>query len=141
MDRAELVAFVRRRGRAVLATRGPDGAPQAIPVELAVTDEAEFVLDTSRGSDPLRNMIAFPLVALVIGGDEEMTIQCEGTADVLAGDDRDRCLRAYFQQHPARRERALDPDVTHVRVRPRSVRLSDYRPESYGVQDVRVTGD
>jgi hypothetical protein len=138
MDRAELVAFVRRRGQAVLATRGADGAPVATPVGIAITDEAEIIFDTSTASREFANIEAFPLVALVIGGGEDMTLQSEGPADVLSGPDRDRCLRAYFQQHPAGRARAATPGVAHVRIRPDRMRLNDYRPNSYGVQEIQL---
>ncbi len=39
MNRAELVRFVRARGLAVIATRGPGGAPEAALVGIAATDE------------------------------------------------------------------------------------------------------
>ena len=132
MDRAELVAFVLRRRQALLATRGPDGAPQSSSVDVAVTDEAEIVFDVSIHSREYQNLVAFPLVALVIGADEEVTVQCEGTADLLSGEDRDRCLRTYFQQQPNGRDRALKAYIAHVRVRPRMLRLAD----PFGVQDI-----
>ena len=135
MNREELVAFVRRRGQAVLATRGPDGAPQATSVSIAATEQAEIVFDVSIHSREYQNLQAFPLVAMVVGGGEEVMLQCEGAADLLAGQDRDRCLRAYFQQHPTGREQALAPYLTYVRIRPRSLRLSDFRSESFGVEE------
>jgi general stress protein 26 len=138
VDRAELVAFVRRRGVAVVATRGPDGAPQAAEVGVAVTEDAEIIFDTSIHSREYHNILAFSQVALVVGGDEEVTVQSEGVADVLTGEDRDRCLRVYFQQYPEGRERALNPDIAHVRIRPLWIRLSDYRPGSFGVQEIQL---
>lgn len=46
MDRTELVSFIRQRGLAVVATRGPDGTPQAALVGVAVTEMAgAFVTD------------------------------------------------------------------------------------------------
>jgi hypothetical protein len=53
----------------------------------------------------------------VIGWDNEMTVQCEGTADIPTGTDRDRCLQAYLAQYPDGVERAHDHDIVHVRVR------------------------
>ena len=41
-------------------------------------------------------------------------MQCEGTADIPTGADRDRCLQAYFAQYPDGVERALDHDIVHV---------------------------
>ena len=138
MDRAELVAFVQRRGHALLATRGPDGVPQVTKVRMAVTDEGEFVFDTSIHSREYQNIKAFPLVALVIGGEEEVTLEVEGPADVLAGADRDRCLRAYFQQHPDTREQAQARYVVYLRIRPSALRLSDVRTGSFGIQEIRL---
>jgi PPOX class probable F420-dependent enzyme len=139
MDRAELVAFVRRRGRAVLGTRGPDDAPRATPATIAVTDDAEIIFETSTSSAEYRHIQADPLVALLIGDEGDVTVQAEGTADVLTGPDRDRCLRAYFQQYPAGRPRASNPGVTHLRVVLRRVRLTDYRPDSYGSQEIELS--
>lgn len=138
MDRAELVAFVRRRGLAVVATRGPDGAPRAGEVGVAITDDAEFVFETAVNSLRYDDIAKFAQVALVVGGEEPVTVQSEGIADVLTGDERDRCLRVYLQQFPDSRERALDPDVAHLRIRSAWVRLNDTRPESYGVQEIQL---
>jgi pyridoxine/pyridoxamine 5'-phosphate oxidase len=138
VDQEELIAFVRRRGQAVLATCGPDGAPQATQVSIAVTDHGEFVFDMSVHSREHQNIAAVALVALVVGGDEEVSVQCEGTAQVLAGADRDRCLRTYFQQHPQARVRALASYMVQAKVLPRTLRLSDRRPDSFGVQEIHL---
>ena len=92
-----------------------------------------MVFDTSRSSRKYRNLSAFGQVALVIGWDHEVTVQCEGTADIPTGADFDRCLRAYVAQRPDDGERAHDPDIVHVRVRPSWLRYSDYRPGSFTV--------
>jgi pyridoxine/pyridoxamine 5'-phosphate oxidase len=138
VDRAWLVRFVRQCGLAVLATRGPDGAPQAALVGVAATDQAEIVFDTSVQSRKYRNITESEQVALVIGWDDEITVQCEGTADVLTGEDRCRCLAAYFAQYPDGRERAQNPDIAHIRTRPGWVRRSDYRPDSFGIDEMHL---
>ena len=99
-------------------------------VGIIATGRGELVFDTSRSSRKYRNLSAFAQVALVIGWDNDMTVQCEGTADIPTGADRDRCLQAYFAQYPDGVDRAHDPDIVHVRVRPSWLRYSDYRPES-----------
>jgi general stress protein 26 len=138
VDRQQFINFVRERGLAVLATRGADGAPQAALVGITATGRGELVFDTNRGSRKYRNLSAFAQVALVIGWDNEMTVQCEGAADIPTGADRDRCLQAYFAQYPDGVERAHDPDIVHVRVRPSWLRYSHYRPESFTVEETTV---
>jgi hypothetical protein len=138
VDQAEMIAFVRRHGHALLATRGPDDTVQTATLAVAITDEAEFILEISVHSQRYANILAFEQVALKVGADEPITVESEGVADVLTEAERDRCLRVYFQQFPQARERALQPDIAHVRIRPYWVRVNDLSPESYGVQEVRL---
>jgi len=138
VNRPELVTFIRQRGLAVVATRGPDGAPQAALVGVAATDQAEIIFDTSAASRKCRNIQARPEVAVVIGWDDEETVQCEGRADILSGAERSRCLAAYVDQYPDGQQRAQDPDIVHVRIRPHWLRHSDYRPDSFAIHETRL---
>jgi general stress protein 26 len=138
MDQQQFIDFVRQRGLAVIATRGTDGGPQAALVGITATERGELVFDTSRRSRKYRNLSAFAQVAVVIGWDNEMTVQCEGTADIPMGADHDRCLQAYLSQYPDGVERAHDHDIVHVRVRPNWLRYSDYRPGSFAVEETTL---
>jgi PPOX class probable F420-dependent enzyme len=131
VDRRELIDFVRARGLAVVATCGPDGSPQAALVGLAATDRGELIFDCSRRSRKYVNIERDPQAAIVIGWDDEITVQIEGTADILAGADLERCLAAYLAQYPNGRERAGSERIARIRIQPRWLRYSDYRPESF----------
>jgi hypothetical protein len=117
VDQQQFISFVRHCGLAVIATRGSDGAPQAALVGITATGRGELVFDTSRSSRKCRNLSSYAQIALVVGWENEMTVQCEGIADIPTGVDRDRCLEAYFAQYPDGVERAHDHDIVHVRVR------------------------
>jgi PPOX class probable F420-dependent enzyme len=119
----------------VIATRGPDGAPQAALIGVAVTDHGEIVFDTTRSSRKFRNIAADPRVALVVGLDDEVTVQAEGVADLPHGEELRRCTDAYFDQYPDGRERAKDPDIVHFRVRLTWLRYSDYRSGSFTIEE------
>ncbi len=84
------MSFIRQRGLAVVATRGPDGTPQAALVGVAVTDQAEIILSPP----PPRASAATskPDVAVAIGWDLEVTVQCEGSADILIGASHSRSV-------------------------------------------------
>ncbi len=71
----------------------------------------------------------------MIGWEDEVTVQCEGLADILAGAEREHGLRAYLDQYPGGRQRAADPDIAHVRIRPSWLRYSDYRPDTFEVEE------
>jgi hypothetical protein len=116
-------------------------AGNAIEDQLATGEpigEPRLVFDTSRSSRTYGNLSAFAQVALVIGWDNEMTVQCEGTADIPTGADHDRCLQAYLAQYPDGAERAHDPEIVHVRVRPSWLRYSDYRPGFFTIEETNL---
>ena len=72
------MSFVRARALAVVATYGPDGAPEAALVDVAAIDAGEIVFDTSSRSRKYRNIQASPRVALVVGWDDEVSVQWKG---------------------------------------------------------------
>ena len=127
MTKAELVAFLRGHRWAVQASRDAAGAPQAAVVGVAVTDDLEVVFDTLDATRKVVNLRADPRVALVIGWDDEQTVQVEGVADEPPEPERGRLQRAYFAAFPDGVERRAWPGITYVRVRPSWIRSSDFR--------------
>jgi len=132
VNQAELIDFVRARGLGVIASSGPDGSPQAALVGIAATDHGELVFDCSRDSRKYANIERDPSIALVVGWDDEVTVQIEGRGDVLSGVDLERCKAAYFEQYPDGQDRADSAEIAHIRVTPRWLRYSDYRPDTFG---------
>jgi general stress protein 26 len=140
MDTPEFVTFVRQRGLAVAATLGPAGTPQAAVVAVAATDLGEVVFGTERGSRKFANIQRRPEVALAIGwDDDDVCVQCEGTADEPRGADRERCQRRYLERFPGERQRLGDPGLALVRVRPGWLRYSDPRPGSFRLEETFPT--
>jgi pyridoxamine 5'-phosphate oxidase-like protein len=135
VDRAGLVAFLRRHRYAVQASSAADAAPQAAVVGIAVTDELELVFDTLSTTRKLLNLRRDPRIALVVGWDEGQTAQLEGVADEPSGDELRRLKSVYFAAFPDGPEREQWPDITYVRVRIGWARYSDFRPGG-GVTDV-----
>ncbi|MGH3503234.1 MAG: hypothetical protein ACRDQA_20415 [Nocardioidaceae bacterium] len=64
--------------------------------------------------------------------DDEVTVQVEGTTQILPGTDLERCKAAYFEQYPDGRDRAASPETAHIRLIPRWLRHSDHRPGTFG---------
>jgi len=126
MDKAELIRFLRRSKLAVEATTAADGAPQAAVVGFAVSDALELVFDTVATTRKHANLRADPRIALVVGWDDAITVQLEGTADFPEGDELERIRAVYFVAYPDGRDRLAWPGITHVRVRPTWVRYSDF---------------
>ena len=126
MNRDPLLTFLRRHKLAVQASNGPGGQPQAAVVGIAVSDALEVVFDTVEASRKARNLHRDPRITLVVGWDDEITAQIEGVADFPTGAEQARVRACYFAVFPDGRERLAWAGITHVRVRPTWVRLSDF---------------
>jgi pyridoxine/pyridoxamine 5'-phosphate oxidase len=126
MQRAELLAFLRSQTLAVESSLAADGAPQAALVGIAVSEQLEVVFDTVETSRKAQNLRRDPRICLVIGWEHEVTVQIEGVADFPVGAELERLLACYLAAHPSGRERLAWPGITHVRVRPRWLRFSDF---------------
>lgn len=128
MTRAELLSFLRRHRYAVQASTAADGAPQAAVVGIAVSEQLELVFDTLGTSRKAHNLRRDGRIALVVGWDEEQTVQLEGRADEPVGDELARLKAVYFAQFPDGPEREQWPDISYMRVRLTWARYSDFRP-------------
>ncbi|MFB7372100.1 pyridoxamine 5'-phosphate oxidase family protein [Streptomyces sp. NPDC056222] len=137
MNHDELLRFLRGHRLAVEASVTADGAPQAAVVGYAVTDDLEIVFDTVETTRKYGNLVADPRIALVIGWDE-ITAQIEGVADIPQGRELERLREVYFTAYPDGRDRLAWPGITHVRVRPRWVRYSDFTAEPPRVEELRL---
>ena len=120
--------FVAAQQLAVVATLGPDGAPQAALVGIALTDRFELVFDSVESSRKISNLRRDHRVAVVIGGtmQDERTVQVDGVADEPEGDEGERIRNAYFRRWPDGRQRQTWAGITHVRITPTWVRFSDW---------------
>lgn len=127
MTPADLLTFVRRSKLAVVSTTSAAGAPQAAVVGIAVTDALEIVFDTLETSRKAVNLRRDARIALVIGWDEEQTVQCEGIADEPAGAELARIKPVYIAAFPDGVARQSWPGLTYFRVRLGWARYSDFR--------------
>jgi PPOX class probable F420-dependent enzyme len=126
MTRAEILAFLRSERLGVVSTLGADGGPQAAVVGLAVTDELELVFDAIETTRKVCNLRRDPRIAVAIGWEREITVQLEGVADEPMGAERERVRAAYFASFPDGRARLGWAGLTHVRIRPRWARYSNF---------------
>lgn len=124
----DLLAYMRRHKLAVVATMGPDGAPQSALVGVGTTDACEVVFDTLSITRKHANLLRDPRIAVTFSGPGEMTLQCEGVASLVpaTGEDGAPYREAYYEAWPDGRDRAVWPDLVYWRVSPGWARYSDY---------------
>jgi len=78
--------FIRQHQLAVISTIGSNGKPEAALIGIAVSGNLDIIFDTLKTSRKYNNILSNPHIAIVVGWDNDTTIQYEGIAEVL-GDD------------------------------------------------------
>ena len=119
--------FASQHPLAVLATSPSTTQPEAAVIGIAITESLEIVFDTVKSSRKYKNLLQNRLVAVVIGWDNETTLQLEGEAVELNGPGADRYKEVYFSVYPDGRQRAETwPGLVHFVVKPRWLRYSNF---------------
>jgi len=135
MNVEEVFQFMDGERLAVLATVGEDGRPEAALMGFAVTPELEIIFDTVRSSRKYPNLKNNPRVAWVIGCTTEVTVQYEGMADELEGEELAKYKKTYFAKFPDGPARESWPGITYFVVRPKWVRYCDYDPKKRRIEE------
>lgn len=92
-----ILEFIKKEKLAVLATVG-ETVPESSVLEFGETDNLEIILDMFTASRKYKNMKANPNVSLVIGWDEDITIQYEGIAEELSGKEKTQHQEIYWKK-------------------------------------------
>ncbi|WP_353113885.1 pyridoxamine 5'-phosphate oxidase family protein [Microbacterium sp.] len=132
---ASLAAFVRAEGRGVVATVSPDGAPEAALVGLTARDDGTLIFDSPETFRKIANLRADDRVAVVIGTGGDVSVQVEGTALVVEGEERVALAAEYETRFPG--SRALTDGFAVVAVRPAWVRVYDASSPAPEVAEAR----
>jgi general stress protein 26 len=135
MNVDEVFQFMSRESLAVLATSGENAQPAAALMGFAVTPELEIIFDTVRTSRKYPNLKKNPRMAFVIGCTSEVTVQYEGVAEELRGEELAKYKRLCFAKFPGGTVRESWPGITYFVVRPKWVRLCDYNPTSRRIEE------
>jgi|SRR6516165_499032 pyridoxine/pyridoxamine 5'-phosphate oxidase len=135
MNVEETYRFMNEQRLGVLATTDGAGRPEAALMGFAVTPELEVIFDTVKSSRKYPNLKQNPRVAWVIGWTNEVTVQYEGVAQELTGEELAKYKKPYFAAFPDGPTRESWPGITYFVVRPKWVRYCDYHPEARRIEE------
>jgi pyridoxine/pyridoxamine 5'-phosphate oxidase len=126
MTHQDVFRFIAGKRLAVISTVSASFQPQAALIGFAFNPALGLVFDTSCKSRKVRNLRARPKSALVIGWDDETSVQLEGVAAEPTGDELRRAKEAYFATWPDGRARQSWPDIAYFLFKPAWMRYSQY---------------
>jgi len=135
MNVEEVFRFMDGERLGVLATVGEEERPEAALMGFAVTPKLEIIFDTLKSSRKYPNLKKNPRVAWVVGCTTEVTVQYEGEAEELEGEELAKYKKTYFAKYTDGPEREKWPGITYFVVRPKWVRYCDYNPERRRIEE------
>jgi pyridoxine/pyridoxamine 5'-phosphate oxidase len=124
--KSEFLEFIRAHRLGVVSTTSATGAPESALVNIAVTEDLELIFYALQDTRKCANLRRDPRVAVVIGWEDEKTLQYEGTADEPQNEELARLKKIYGASRPDAQFQMAWPGVTYFRVRPSWIRLSNY---------------
>lgn len=117
--------FIRKHTLAVISTVNSLGYPESAVVEFSETKELEIIFDTFAAYRKYNNLQSNPWISLVIGWDNDITVQYEGIAVELQGEELKRCVDVHITKLP-KAKKFLDMDmIRYFKVTPKWIRYSD----------------
>ena len=127
MTKGFVYEFIKSYNLGVISTISLNNNPEAALVGIAVSADLEIIFDTVKTSRKYQNLLQNPSVAMVIGWDNETTVQYEGMASELNDADAQYYKEIYFEVYPDGRERDKTwPDIVHFKITPKWIRYSKF---------------
>lgn len=123
------------RGLCVISTIDADNKPQSAVVGFGQTEDLKIVFGTSVDSRKARNIRANSAVSIVIGWDEG-TVQYQGTARQLEGEEADAFAEIYFTKSPTARKRKNEPTQRYFLIEPQWLRCTDITVHPWDITEL-----
>lgn len=133
MTQDDIITFISERKFMVISTNGGE-YPESATVEYG-NDGLTLIFDTNSTSRKFQNIQHSPKVSVVIGWDEEVnkTVQYQGIAEVLEGEELDRLKKVYFAKSPEAQKWENTKDNVYLKVSPKWVRMTDLNTDPWTI--------
>jgi general stress protein 26 len=122
----EIFEIAKSKRYLVVSTVNESGVAEAALMGFALTPANEVVFDTLSTNRKAVNLARNPAAALVIGWDDNISLQIEGIARRPVGEDLASAKAAYFREWPDGRARENWPNIAYIVVQPKWIRYSNY---------------
>ena len=132
-QKQKILDFIKRNKLMVISTINPQGIPQSAVLEFGETDNLEIIFDTFNTARKYRNLKHNQNISLVIGWDENITVQYDGEAIELEGEELKRYKKFYFKKNPEAQRWEKRQGIRYFKTLPKWVRYSDLNKDPWEV--------
>jgi nitroimidazol reductase NimA-like FMN-containing flavoprotein (pyridoxamine 5'-phosphate oxidase superfamily) len=131
LTKAELIEYISARNFAVISTISED-FPESAAIEFG-NDGLTLIFDTSNTSRKFQNIQQSPKVSVVIGWEDERTVQYEGLATLLSGKELSRLKQVYFKKSPDAQKWEHTEGNVYFKVDPVWIRYTDLNVDPWAI--------
>ena len=135
MTESQLQQFLRGHTLAVISTLGED-YPESAVIEFG-NHGLELIFDAYQDSRKSQNIQRSPNVSFVIGWNENKTVQYEGQALLLEGQESERYKQYYFAKLPNAQKWEYQPGIVYYRVIPKWIRYTDLNMHPWEIKEFK----
>ena len=136
MKREGVLKFVKQHRLAVVSTISAKSKPEAAVVEYGELEDLTIIIDTLKTSRKYKNLQTNKSVAVVIGWDEDKTLQIDGIASELNGQELERAKVAYFSKNDRAKKWESRPDIAYFAINPDWLRYSDVSKSPWQIEEI-----
>jgi general stress protein 26 len=131
----KLLDLLKHQSFGVVSTISANGEkPHAALVAFSETEDCEIIFGTASNTRKFENIVNNPKVAFVISADT-WSIQYEGVAEVLTGEDERRYRDIHLQKHPKSKKYAFQEKQKFIKVIPKWIRYMDISKDPQDVSE------
>lgn len=137
MTQQDVFNFIHGKTYTVISTSGNNGQPEAALIGFGDTEDLELIFGTYNSSKKYKNLQENSRVAFVIGWDssEYTTVQYEGIATELFGDEQEKYVSLFHQKTPSSARYQSHPEQRYFKVTPTWIRYSDLSGEEEIIEE------
>lgn len=135
-QKQKILDFLKRNKLMVVSTLSNKNIPQSAVVEFGETDNLEIIFDTFNTARKYRNLKHSKAISFVIGWDENITVQYDGEATELEGEELEKCKQLYFKKNPDAQRWESREGMSYFKASPKWVRYSDLNKDPWEVFEI-----
>jgi general stress protein 26 len=130
--KVEALNFLKNEHYCVISTVSPENTSESAFVAFSENENLEIMIGTSNKTRKFHNIEHNQFVSVVFGFDQKRSIQYEGKARVLQGNELEQRLKVHFAKHPGATEYKASPDNVYISIEPSWIRLVESGPRVIG---------
>ena len=136
-DKSVILNFIKKHNVGVIATVDEKSNPESAVMEFGETETFELIFDAYSTSRKVKNIKQNNNVCFAIGGDEKETVQYEGKAFELAGEELIKYQEIYFKKIPEARKWSKEPEIVFFKVSPSWIRYTDLSKYPWNIKEIK----